>query len=171
MAKHRIFDPKIILPESSKGIRAFLRFNLRHEVFQNNTGSAILSELKGRGLGIRSQDFFRIRNEVLNEDKFKAAISVLPDNEFVPQAQWNTDHGIEISKNLQYKFKVAGRDKTTGRFTTRFYNLASDTEKTQAEIENELFQILANDPEAYQLDVTKVELDYILARPEFAGSR
>ncbi len=171
MPVNPVFDPKLILPTSSTKVRAFLRHNLSHDIWKGNTGSAILADLKARGLGIRAQDFFAIRRQVLSQDEFSGQISGVQPNEFVSQAQWKTDHGISLSTNLQYRFDVTGIDQSTGQRVTRTYNLGSDSEKTRAQVEAELFAILANDAEAYGLAVEKVDLDYVLVDPFFAGSR
>ena len=166
-----VFSPDLELPADRSTIRSWLRHNMPQQIWRDNTATAIAQALRNRGLGINNADFLGIRRQVINEAQFSGDIKDIGLDEFVPKALWNTEHGIKLSTNLQYRFTVTGQNFTTGEMETRGFSLGSDKEITLQSAIDTLRGLLGGEAEFYGINIEEIAFEYVLATQEFKGGR
>lgn len=83
------------------------------DVWNKESGNAILTALKDAGMGIRRTDFLSIRRDVLGIIKYQEKMEKLPGPSLVPKAYMQDRSELKMSNNLQYRFTVLGYDPET----------------------------------------------------------
>lgn len=145
--------------------RNWLRTTLPERIWTGLSGSELLRQLRDIGVSIRTQDFFQVRREVLGLQLHQEAIGQLGADRLVPAALFNESHGLELSQDFQYRFRIAVRDPVTGEITEFMRALSSSEQLTKAEAEAEMADMQAESAETYGYEVESVSLFNALAQP------
>lgn len=98
------------------------------------TGAEALNFFRDGGGAIRTADFYKIRQQVLNRTESGAPLSDYPTNQLVPLNWHVTDHGLDLSSDFLYNIKLIGLDTNTGYLKEQWMGVASDRQLTVDEI-------------------------------------
>lgn len=100
----------------SQARRQYARFSIGRETWTTETGSSILTALRDVGMGIRTQDFYAIRRDVLSIFEREDVFADVPLNQLLPVGRFYHDHGAELSLSTLYKFDVLAWNKETEEY-------------------------------------------------------
>lgn len=116
--------------------RNWIANNISRDTWETMSGSAILGELKELGMGIRRQDFFAIRREVMELGYYEEAISKRAGNTLIPRAWMHERKHVDLTLNAQYRFLMDVTDVETGKTDQIIRAISSDRHFTKDEAED-----------------------------------
>jgi len=145
--------------------RQFIRHSIPLNVWKNFSSREILRQLKPFGLGIRRQDFLKIRREVLGLEKHEEAIARIIPERRIPKSLYVDDHGWELNSDFLYRFRVEGINPITGEASDVFLSLGSNKELSIEQAEADLLELLQADSDSGDIVATSVVLRHALVRP------
>ena len=99
-----------------------------------STGIDALEFARELGVSIRTSDFYQIRREVLAQIESAQPLFGYPDNQLIPYAWHETNHGMDFSTEFTYRVHEFGRDRNTGVLRDQWVSVASDRIMTRNEI-------------------------------------
>ena len=123
-----------------------------------DTGAESLEYLRSIGGGIRTEDFYGIRREVLSLGKYTESLVSYTDNQLVPMAWHNSTHGLQLSSNFLYRMKVTGTDPNTGDAVEKFFAISSDSQLTPGEAKDILGGMIVGEESFYEVSVDTIDL-------------
>lgn len=101
-----------------------------------DSGIEALEFFREGGGKIRTQDFYQVRNEVLNRVDSGSFLEGYPGNQLVP-LQWHViEHGLDLSTEFLYNIKLIGYDTKTGILKEQWMGVPSDHQLTPDEIKD-----------------------------------
>ncbi len=159
-----------IFPHERDDVRNWLRFGRGRRLLDEFSGTKILNTLRQFDLGIRTQDFFELRNQALGENQFRENLEILGGEYFTPRAFWIENHGMKLSGDLLYRFEVTGTNYQTGEADSAFFSLSSNQELTVDQAEDSLLSLLADEQEFYGIEIDSFTFDTLFVRPGYEGS-
>jgi len=99
----------------------------------DSVGEALDFFREGGG-AIRTQDFYKIAQQVFSRTESGAPLSDYPTNQLVPLNWHVSDHGLDLSSDFLYNIKLIGLDQNTGYLKEQWLGVASDRQLTPDEI-------------------------------------
>lgn len=100
------------------------------------SGVQAVDYLRGLGIGIRTQDFYAIRREVLSVQDSAIRVQDYPGDQLIPRAWHASDHGLNLTTDFQYRIELFGHDPNTGEIRHNYMTIASDRQLTQHQIQD-----------------------------------
>jgi len=146
---------------SAQGLRNIVTTSISHATWETESGASILRTLKEAGLGIREQDFYKIRRDILGLKRFEEQVQRLRPDTRVPVAWIDEVPGWELKGNFLYQARVTGIDPTTGETITRFFATSSDQELFKETAESAILNSLLGEEEFYNISPESVELFHV----------
>lgn len=148
----------------AKGRRNFIRTYIGLAMFENYSGSELLSSLRKSGLGISTDDFYAIRREKLNAFQYRNDISSLADNEKIPLGYTESKPDWELSQNYQYKTRLVGEDPLTGERIIKYFSVSSPIQLSKLEIQTSLSYMMQGRNEFYGISKYEIEVVQAISR-------
>jgi len=99
-----------------------------------DTQAGALQYLRDGGVAIRTSDFNEIYNQVAGRREAIDLISGLPQNELIPLAYTDTQHGLDLQSKYLYNIKLYGYDENTGVVKSQWMGVASDRQLTPDQV-------------------------------------
>lgn len=148
--------------DTPDGRRYAIKYQIAQWRFEQWSGSELLGWLRGVGLGIRTSDFYAIRDQRLSGPPFQDDFLIAEDNEVLPlgwmenQDQWN------MRTRYMYLVNVVAKNTITGEVEQIHKLVGSDELLTKDEIYDRLDELmtgLGSDPE-HELEQASVIRGY-----------
>ena len=152
-------------PVSGKALRGWLRTNFPRWMWETYSGAEILRALRAAGKGIRTQDFYAIRRQVLATPVHEEDLQSLPDDVLIPRRWFREDHGLSLSTAAHYRFRVWVEDTETGERFAVVRHLATDLHLTPGEAREMMSQYYPRGLPYEGFRVVDVELFDVWAQP------
>jgi len=149
----------------AEGRRNWIKYNIPESVWLGQSGTSIHDSLRSVGMGIRTVDFFSIRNSVLGAIEDRRFIAELSADQLVPFGLMREDHGAELSMKGQYRLRLDVIDPDTGELTSIYRSLATDTHHTTNEITDFAGQLFTSGGENYDWEIDTIELEEVWLQP------
>lgn len=124
----------------------------------------ILQQLRGRGMMIRTQDFFASRRGVLGLERFEEGVRATPKTQRVPRAFINPNPGWMLKEKYLYRFEILGADVVTGEGVIQFFAIRSPTELTVGAAESLMLSMIVGQEEAYRILIEEANLRQVIQR-------
>lgn len=118
----------------SEQTRNWIRTNIPRQSWQTLSGASILRTLKEQGLGIREQDFYAIRREVMQLGYYEQQIQARDKNQLIPRAWMHVVPKKVLTCNALYKYKIQVHNTETGEVETWTRAIADDRHMTPQEV-------------------------------------
>ncbi len=161
------FPPTPDFPVKGEKLQNWLRTSFLPATVKDASGRQLLTDLRDMGAKIRTQTFFDIRREVLGIEKHQEAVTKVSTNAMVPEAFMITDHGLALSKNIQYRFEVTGISPLTGDELSWNYSLSASDPLIAGNAEDVIRSLIAGNEEFYGITLDEVTLVAVLADPDW----
>ena len=149
----------------AEGRRNWINYNIPESVWRSQSGTSILNSLRSVGMGIRTADFFSIRNSVLGAIEDRQYILGLSADQLVPFGLMREDHGAQLSMKAQYRLRLDVIDPDTGELTSIYRSLATDTHHTTNEVQDFAAQLFSSGGQNYDWEIDTVELEEVWLAP------
>ncbi len=160
-------------PLSGEGLRNWLRTSGQPLFREFDSGAELLNFLRDNGVAIRTQDFYSIRNQVLNtaaqvinNDVSLAVLGEQYPQSNIPMGLTIFDHGYDLSQNFLYRYRIETINPSTLDVQYEYMAVGSDRQLTFEEA-NDLISVMFTgeyvDP---GYNVTDVSLSAAFGRPE-----
>jgi len=146
---------------TAQGLRNVIRTSIAESEWAKKSGAAILRSLQERGLGIREQDFYAIRREILDLKRYEEQVKRLRPDSRVPVSWIDEAPRWELKGNFLYQARVTGRDPITGETITRFFATSTDAQLFKETAESAIYDSLIGEEEFYNIAPEKVELFHV----------
>lgn len=146
---------------SSEAAHNYVRTSIAMSEWETKSGASILRSLKEGGIGIREQDFYAIRREVLGLKRFEEQVKRLRPDTRVPVAWIDEAPGWHLKSNFLYQARVYGHDPKTGEEIERFFATSSKQELTREIAENAILSSLVGEEDFYAVIPDRVELFHV----------
>lgn len=114
--------------------RNWIRTNTPRSAWETLSGAKILEAYKAQGMGIREQDFYEIRREVLQLGYYEEAIKARDKNQLIPRAWMHEVPKKVLTCNALYKYKIEVANLETGEVEIWTRALADDRHMTPQEV-------------------------------------
>jgi hypothetical protein len=98
------------------------------------TGQAALDFLRELGSGIRTQEFYKIRREVLSLAEARDKLLGYVTNQLIPLNWHDQNHGLQLTTEFQYRIELFGADPETGTLSLKYMTIASNRQLTIDEV-------------------------------------
>ena len=135
-----------------------------NDVWQESSGRAIAGAWRDAGLKFTDSRFGSLRNAILTRVGFADQIADLPANQFIPN-RWETQPlGYGPRRERSYRFSVSGSLPGSDDRVERFFNISVDDRLTKEQAENLMLNIIATDPDFYEIDPDEVSLVSVTRR-------
>jgi hypothetical protein len=121
---------------SGNAIRNWLRTDGAGIFRAYETGVEALDFIRSHLGAIRTQDFYEIRRQVLSVQTASDVLSGYPTSQLIPLAWHNTDHGLNLSSEFQYRIELFGFDPNTGQIKNQFMTVAADRQLTSDQVQD-----------------------------------
>lgn len=154
---------------TAEGRRNYIANSVSLDDWRTRSGASIYKDLQTGGLGIREQDFYAIRRDVLDLYRYQEAIEGLKPQTRVPRAWMSDKHRMQLSNDYQYRFRVEGLDPETGDEIESFYSVSSEQELTKQNAEDAIMSMLIGEEEYYEIVVKNATLYQALHMPGIFG--
>lgn len=147
----------------------YLSTQITREDWTTKSGSQILRELQAAHSGIRRQEFFRIRTEMLDIFRQAEILSGLEPNaiitpEFMKEAKY-----WEIGADYHYRAKIKGIDQDTGQEVEVYRSLSSDTMLTPEEVRAQMADMFQHEDPSGNVFMLEADLDIVFFRKGLFG--
>jgi len=147
-------------------IMGMLRGPSLASLWSSFTGEQILSDLRDMGAGIRTQDFYDLRREVLGLNKWQDAIKALRNDTLIPRAYMVERKEIDFSSQAQYRFDVTYQDEDTGEIVETVRAISSDRQYTKTELYDQFTSLFGEGMNEYGLTLMTFDLKAVWTRPD-----
>lgn len=128
-------SPEPIAPVmGAEATRNWIRFNVNRTSWETLSGASILRALKEQGMGIREQDFYAIRREVLHLGYYEQQIQARDKNQLIPRAWMHEVPKKLLTCNALYKTKMTVANLETGEVEEWTRAIADDRHMTPQEV-------------------------------------
>ena len=158
-----------LFPLQGDSLRNWLRTAGQMIFTEFDTGIEALDFLRLNGAAIRTSDFYDIRREVLATHTYTDMLLTYPDNQLIPAAWHVADHGLDLSTDYLYRFKVFGEDPGTGDEITSYFAISSDRQLSPGQAKDLLGSMIVGEADFYEIVVSGIEMDSALVRPGVFG--
>ena len=118
----------------SEQTRNWIRTNIPRSSWETLSGASILEALKQEGMGIREQDFYEIRREVLHLGYYEQQLIARDKDQLIPRAWMHVVPERVLTCNALYKYKVQVINHETGEVETWTRAIADDRHMTPQEV-------------------------------------
>lgn len=154
---------------TAEGRRAYIANSVGIERFRAESGASIYKDLQASGLGIREQDFYAIRRDVLDLYRYQEQIEGLKPTTRVPRAWMGDTHRLKLSNDLQYRFRVEGTNPETGEDVEGFFSVSTSQELTKELAEDAIMGMIVGEDEAYEITISGATLYQVFHKPGVFG--
>lgn len=154
---------------TAEGRRNYIANSVSLDDWRTRSGAAIFNDLQAGGLGIREQDFYAIRREVLDLYRYQEQIEALKPTTRVPRAWMSDKHRMDMKNDYQYRFRVEGLDPETGDEVEAFYSISTGQELTKQNAEDAIMSMLIGEEDFYEIVVKNATLYQALHMPGVFG--
>jgi len=153
------------VPMSSEARRGWLRTNIPLETWRSVSGAQILRTLREHGMGVREQDFYRIRRDVLGLERYEEQIARLSPGSLVPKAWMLEQPDISLTSQAQYRFRVKVTNLETGEEEIITRAIADNRHLTRSEAEDIIGSLYVAPSAASNYRVEEITLMEVWTRP------
>lgn len=158
-------EPNDPIFPTGETLRNWLRTNISEEKWKGISGRELLNEFRSWGISIRTSDFYQVRRQVLGRSLYQDQIEALSDDTLVPASYIQTNHGLNLSSDFLYTFRVTLTNIETGETTEEERSL-SYSQQVSPEFASNLFRSLFSDNmQNSGWSVDDIQLFRVLARP------
>lgn len=154
---------------TAEGRRAYIANSIGIERFRSESGASIYKDLQASGLGIREQDFYAIRRDVLDLYRYQESIEKLKPTTRVPRAWMGDTHRLNLTEDLLYRFRVEGTDPETGDDVEGFFSVSTSQELTKELAEDAIMGMLIGEDDFYEITVSGATLYQVFHMPGVFG--
>jgi len=156
-------------PISGDPLRRWLRTDFAATLSSGKSGKAILEELRGQGVRIRTSEFYAIRRQVLAERNleqiFREHIREYDPNGLIPAAWHSTEHGLNLRSQYLYRVRVTGYDNVTNEWVERISSISSNEQMSVSQIKDEMTSHLTLGIDSDPISIESMDMHSALARP------
>ena len=125
--------PKTLLTGVKR--RNWIEQNIKRSTWKNVPANQILNQLKEVGMGIRRQDFLKIRRDVLGLERFEEAFKKLSADTLAPRSWMVEKKPGLLTMQAQYRFRLRVTNIETGESEIISRAISSDQHYTKGEAE------------------------------------
>ena len=152
-------------------VKNFLKSNFSREDLTATDADTIVQAAKEVGHTVSTEYVTTVQDYATQTSEVTAALRTIDDDYFVPQALWDIEHDWNISSNLIYRFEVSGISMKDGKRDSSYFSLGSNNELLLGEAKDNLLAFLSGQESFYGLVVDTIEIEAVLARPNYRGGR
>ena len=142
-------------------LRNIITTSISHSAWETESGASILRLLRESGLGIREQDFYAIRREILDLQRYEEAVRGLRPDTRVPVAWIDPSPGWKLSENFLYQAVVYGYDPITHEYVEHKWACGSEQQLFKETAESQIYNSIITDEEHYGIVPISVELFHV----------
>lgn len=117
--------------------------------------NAALRFFQAGGGTMRRTDFLAIRRQVLDIPKWSEQIASLRPTTPIPAAWISGEHGLTLKADeIYYRQQYGGYNSLTGEDEERWMTVLHKSQLTNPQVQDEVLNIVDEDPGLYSIDVT-----------------
>jgi len=145
----------------SEATRNWIKFNISRKTWNTVSGAKILDALKAQGMGIREQDFYGIRREVMHLGYYEKQIQARSKTELIPRAWMHQVPRKVLTCNALYKTKMLVTNLETGEVEEWTRAIADDRHLTPQEILDIETQLVVSKLYEYNFELMEMQVSEV----------
>lgn len=145
----------------SEQTRNWIRTNIPRSSWETLSGASILNILKEQGLGIREQDFYSIRREVLHLGYYENQLRARDKNQLIPRAWMHVVPKKVLTCNALYKYKIQVANLETGEVEEWTRAIADDRHMTPQEVIDQGHNLIVSRLYEYNYELMDIQISEV----------
>jgi len=145
----------------SEATRNWIRTNIPRSSWQTLSGASILDALKEQGMGIREQDFYAIRREVMHLGYYEQQIQARDKNQLIPRAWMHEVPTKMLTCKALYKTTMTVTNVETGEVETWSRAISDDRHLTPQEVLDIEAQLVVSKLYKYNYEMVDMQVSEV----------
>jgi len=145
----------------SEATRNWIKTNIARSAWETISGAKILTALKEQGMGIREQDFYYIRREVMHLGYYEKQIQALDKTQLIPRPWMHEMPPKVLTCKALYKTKITVANLETGEVEEWTRAIADDRHLTPQEVLDIEAQLVVSKLYEYNFEMMHMEVSEV----------